>query len=80
MIKKFRLFIFCLLIFESYDNWDSVSNIDDNSDQPMFMAINNGLLSVVDEGNTVLNYFKFYKKINDKFLVHLRGWLMLLAL
>ncbi len=80
MIKKFRLFIFCLLIFESYDNWDSGSNIDDNSDQPMFMAINNGLLSVVDEGNTVLNYFKFYKKINDKFLVHLRGWLMLLAL
>ena len=42
-------------------------------DQPMCMVINNGLLSVVDEGNTVLNYFKFYKKINDKFLVHLRG-------
>ena len=37
-------------------------------DQPMCMVINNGLLSVVDEGNTafpnhlILDYFKVYEK------------------
>ena len=79
MIKIFRLFIFYLLIFRCSESGDYGSNIDHNSYQPMCMVINNGLLSVVDEGNTtfpnhlILNYFKFYEKINDKFLVYLRG-------
>ena len=52
MIKIFRLFIFYLLIFRCSESGDYGSNIDHNSDQPMCMIINNGLLSVVDEGNT----------------------------